>query len=532
MRIPLLNKPAWLKSRGYLHITPKINGAKMHNEIVSKVQDKNFVKRHGFFPLIHAVIKERKYKKIPEHGGNRAHSYKHKNGKDLIKTAKLRPLHYSTHIDSLIFAYYAHQLLLAYKAELKNNVGLEECITAYRKIAISDDVEEENSRGKSTINFAFDAFQEIKKRSEEGDCVVLMFDIKSFFSELDHDKLKSAWAKLLNQSERLDDDHFNVFRAATDFRYILLDDLRIRKKKSSRRSGFDERKLFNTRKKGIEAHFESISDFKAAIKAKRFNVYKHPFVKNGKVVGIPQGLPISAVLANLYLLEFDKTVFAKIVTECGGYYRRYSDDILVICTPSEAENVKKFIKSCIEDSCLDISEAKTETFLFKQVHVSKNQKRLTSILLSYDRCVIGRPLTYLGFEFYGYKTLIKSTNLAKFYRRLIYSVKRQASRARKMAEKEGLQEKFVFKSRLKRKYSFINLDKDATKLKEFKRKRLVKNENGDYVYKFDKKERKYRSNYFSYVLRASTIMNEPGIKEQLRKHKAILRTAIDGQLNK
>lgn len=552
MRIPLLNRPVWLKSRGYLHITPKISGDKMHNEIVSKVQDKNFVKRHGFFPLIHAVIKERKYKKRPKEKeqeqwptkNDRSHRFKSNKG-EITRTAKLRPLHYSTHIDSLIFAYYAYLLQLAYVEELSNSPGLEECITAYRKIALSNNTDEEISRGKSTINFAHEAFEEIKKRGIEDECVVLLFDIKSFFSELDHDLLKGAWQKLLNQQE-LDDDHFNVFKAATDFRYILLDELRIKVKNNSRKSGFDERKLSRIRKKsGIEAHFDSIDEFKKAIVTKQLTVYKHPFIKEGlvksaatgtpiskskKCIGIPQGLPISAVLANLYLLDFDKKVFARVVTELGCYYRRYSDDIMVICSPAQADYVKRFISVFIKRSRLKISEAKTETFLFKKIMFRKNEERLTSILLSDNQCVIGRPLTYLGFEFYGYKTLIRSTNLAKFYRRLIYSVKRQASRAKKLSEKEGLESNFIFLSRLKRKYSFINLDKSLSKLKEFKRKKLIRNKNGDFVYKFDRKERKYKSNYFSYVLRASRIMKEPAILKQIRKHKAILREAIDRHL--
>ncbi|PPJ40277.1 hypothetical protein C0063_20550, partial [Pseudoxanthomonas sp. KAs_5_3] len=68
-----------------------------------------------------------------------------------------------------------------------------------------------------------------------------------------------------------------------------------------------------------------------------------------------------------------------------------------------------------------------------------------------DCCSLGRPLTYLGFEFYGYKTLIKSANLARFYRRIIYAVKRKALRASRIQSKEG-GPFVIFKGQLKRLY--------------------------------------------------------------------------------
>src|SRR5258708_3664153 len=178
---PFSERPAWLKSRGYLHITPKINVYKRYEEIYTKVHDETFVANHGFFPLIHSVIKDRKFKKLPD-GNGRAHSYK--KGAEHKKTAKLRPLHYATHIDAMIYGCYAEKLLILYEAELSRHSGLSESVIAYRKIEV--DVGEENDKvkdgdppGKSTIHFAHEAFQEIKSRAVDG-CVVLMFDIKSF----------------------------------------------------------------------------------------------------------------------------------------------------------------------------------------------------------------------------------------------------------------------------------------------------------------------------------------------------------------
>ncbi|MBO9566962.1 MAG: hypothetical protein J7621_29590, partial [Niastella sp.] len=186
------NRPDWVKGRGYLHITPKLDILRRYNEILSKIQDEKFVAKHGFFPLIHAVIKERKYKKSP-YSSKRGHSYLNNHG-IVVGSAKQRPLHYATHIDSLIFGYYAELIMEKYNTELEKYPSVKESVIAYRKIPIERDGAQTDI-GKSTIHFAHEAFQEIKKRSLTDDCTVLMFDIKSFFSEIDHPKLKEAWCK-------------------------------------------------------------------------------------------------------------------------------------------------------------------------------------------------------------------------------------------------------------------------------------------------------------------------------------------------
>jgi len=423
-------RPSWLKTRGYLHITPKIDVYRQQEEILSKVKNKDFVAKHAFFPLIHSVIKERKYKTIPG-STDRAHSYKADNG--YKKNEKLRPLHYSTHIDSMIFGYYAEMLLGLYETELNSYEALAECVTAYRKVGIGDGVE---NKGKSTIHFANEAFSEIQQRSQEDDCVVLMFDIKSFFSEIDHNKLHQTWCELL-KVKRLDKDHFNVYKAATKFSYILKDELRLPSNHHTKRNGFDEKKLaFIRRTKGFEAFYESIEEFRNAVNKREIKVYKHPFTKNKIPVGIPQGLPISAVLANLYLFPFDLEVLKEIVYKYKGYYRRYSDDILIICKLDQYREIEKFVLKAILERNVEISSNKTEIFLFRKFNFSPNVQRLTPIQIIKNKhgdeilYRIGeKPLTYLGFEFHGNKIQIKSGNLSKFYRRMIYATKRKANRA-------------------------------------------------------------------------------------------------------
>ena len=68
---------------------------------------------------------------------------------------------------------------------------------------------------------------------------------------------------------------------------------------------------------------------------------------------------------------------------------------------------------------------------------------------SYDK-----PLNYLGFEFYGYQTLIKSKNLAKFYREMKETIKRKHKRIEIIKEKHLLDEAPVFKRKIYRLFSF------------------------------------------------------------------------------
>ena len=526
--IPTFDKrPEWFKSRGYLHITPKIDIRKRYIELYALLNNPDFVAKHAFFPLIHSAIKERKYKKKPD-GTGRAHSFI-KDGKP-TRAEKMRPLHYATHIDALIFGCYAAKLSELYGGKLKANKDLDDCVIAYRKIPVEDpDGGNDQEIGKSTIHFAHEAFNEIKERSKTG-CIVLMFDIKSFFSELNHQKLKEAWCDLLNVN-RLDPANFNVFKAATEFRYILRDDLRVKPEKHGKRSGFDEKKLSAIRKyQGIEAFFSSIEEFKEALKLKRIRVYKHPFVKDKKAVGIPQGLPISAVLANLYLLNFDKKVLDVVLNGYKGFYRRYSDDIMIVCKPEQANEIEKFILAEILKSKVKISTEKTEKFLFQFEQISPRINRLVSTLINGDIRVKGKPLTYLGFEFYGYKTLIKSANIAKYYRRMITAVKRQANRAIKNHNYIG-SGLAIFPRQLRKLYNDVDLSNDKKRLE---RKVLRKNDKGYYHYEKveSKSEPKGRTNYFAYSRRASEQMNEPKIKEQLQKHRSIFHAAMAKHLKK
>ncbi len=136
-----------------------------------------------------------------------------------------------------------------------------------------------------------------------------------------------------------------------------------------------------------------------------------------KYVGIPQGTPLSAFLSNLYMLEFDKLVHEKMESNLGGLYRRYSDDIVVVCKPEYAQEIKDFVLDIIKNKFyLDINKDKVDESIF-----TENEGRL----------ICDKPLRYLGFEFDGKRTLIKATSLSKFYRNMKRAVATQVSKAKK-----------------------------------------------------------------------------------------------------
>ncbi|MDT3409255.1 UNVERIFIED_CONTAM: RNA-directed DNA polymerase [Pseudacidovorax intermedius] len=84
--------------------------------------------------------------------------------------------------------------------------------------------------------------------------------------------------------------------------------------------------------------------------SKRNQYYKYKVEK-----GVPQGLSISNILAQIYLLEFDKMICKR-----KYFYRRYVDDILLMNNSSFSEfRINNFIKE-LEKLELDINKEKTE----------------------------------------------------------------------------------------------------------------------------------------------------------------------------
>lgn len=498
-----MQQKTWLKHRGYLHLTNPVRDSK---EILAKVQNPNFVARHAFFPLLHKIMIERRYKKT---GVDEQGKVVRKNN---IETRKERPLHYANHIDSHIYAYYAHLIQEKYESYLATKPELSACITAYRRLETEDGL-----RNKNTIHFAKDVFDYIRSK---GKCVAMAFDIEKFFPSLNHLYLKKQWAKLLGRTN-LPDDHYNVFWSVTRYSYIFLDDLRLRGKGS----GFDEKKLTRLRQKGIHAYFESPKELREAILSKEIKVYKNT------QKGIPQGLPMSANLANIYMLAFDEWILENIVRPFQAFYRRYSDDIVLVCDEEHYLQVQKMLNEAIQQVYLIISESKTEVHFFDFITSEKGEVLQVSKL---DKTTQERkpniPLTYLGFSFYGDKTLIKSAGLAKYYRRMKQAIKLRVKRTLQKQDIELCDELPIFKRKLYKHYTHLgkksyNYETLVTRYK------LDRYENRYKPYR-KKIKRKSHGNFISYTYRAYEIMQEPAILRQICNHWKIFHKYIRFQINK
>jgi len=89
--------------------------------------------------------------------------------------------------------------------------------------------------------------------------------------------------------------------------------------------------------------------------------------------GIPQGLAISNILANIYLSDFDNEISSK----CNYYYR-YVDDILLICNDINKNDLFIKIKNSLKRINLEINIDKTkiinisDTFIFLGYRINKN----------------------------------------------------------------------------------------------------------------------------------------------------------------
>lgn len=511
--------PDWFKIKGYYHISPQSNyDWNSFKKIQRKISSKEFVSKYAFYPLLHTVIKERKYKKVPNKGNKRGYSYIDFDG-EVVKNVKKRPLHYANHFDALIMAFYANKLQKLYDALLEKNNRLNEAVTAYRKVKV-EDIPDKN---KGNIHFAKDVFDEVKRRSTgSNEVMVLAFDIKSFFSTLNHSFLYKKWAELIGE-EILPRDHLNLFKAVTKFSFIYKNDLK--KLGLGSKNKYDEHRLAQIRNKnGFRAYFDSPADFRNSVKNGLLHIYPNPFKneETGEKIGIPQGLPISAVLANLYLLDFDKSIINLLVENEGCFYRRYSDDIVIVCDSDQMNLVNEIVINEMKLQEVIISEEKTEAFKF-----STENGKLISSKKDEEKWLPNSPLIYLGFEFYGHKTLIKSANLSKFYRRMIYAVKSKSRLALKIAEKDQTIP-VLYKRQLYKIYKNIDLDHHSA-IKNFLS--FKKLDTGEYRMISKKSKKKPVGNYFSYAKRASKIMEEPAIEKQVRNAKKIFNQAIDKHFN-
>ena len=151
----------------------------------------------------------------------------------------------------------------------------------------------------------------------------------------------------------------------------------------------------------------------AELKAEAVPIHPNPELVNGFRRGIPQGTPISAAASNLYMMKFDVEAHSY-CKGIGALYRRYSDDILVICKPRDAGEAKSKIMQLIGNENLSIAQNKTE-----ETHFDENSPVDSAL----------KSAQYLGFTFYESGPAIRASSLSRQWRKMRRTMKRRRRQA-------------------------------------------------------------------------------------------------------
>lgn len=131
--------------------------------------------------------------------------------------------------------------------------------------------------------------------------------------------------------------------------------------------------------------------------------------------GIPQGTPISDILANIYLIDFDVRL-ARWARKMNGLVFRYSDDIIVIL-PREANQpfdcAFKYLEKSIQNfgDKVKIKPSKTAIGRFLKIPSGQIYTHLVG-----DSCHNG--IEYLGFQYNGKSIQLRNTTLSNAWRKL------------------------------------------------------------------------------------------------------------------
>lgn len=329
------------------------------------------IERHGFYPFIHYQKQQVKF------------------NKETGSKEKKRDICYASHIDRCIYQYYCFLLGKDYNQRVARD-GLSKVAVAYRT-----DLHENN------IHFAKRVIQFIRSNSP---CYIMIGDFTGFFDHLDHRYLKKQWCSLIG-AFKLPKDHYKVFRSVTRYSTWELSDLLALNGLKENRTG---RGTLNSMLRVLTPE-----EYKA-------NSNRDHIRQNPDAFGIPQGSPISGLLANIYMLEVDKTV-NDLVTEQDGLYMRYSDDFIVVLPDTGSmtlQTLKDISTKFNSIPGLTLEPNKTQYFRYENTQL-ENCGALFGVPLEGQK----RLINFLGFTFDGSTVSIRMKTLGKYYYRMYSKVK-------------------------------------------------------------------------------------------------------------
>lgn len=507
-------KKDWFKIKRYPHIGLPLDNRDRFKWIESYVTNPAAIAKHAFLPFIHKTSKVKKFRKDYSNlDGSLNEEFK--SGTKVLRkeSEKKRELFYASHMDSLIFSYYAMLLSNSYEDKIKEN-QLDEVVNAYRSVPVNPS--KNDSSNKCNIDFANDVFKYVLTYKKE-EFTVIAFDISSFFDNLNHKLLRDVWADVLGV-EKLPIDHFNVFKNITRFSHVDIVDIfeEFKDKIYTRKINKLGELLEIKQKKVDKIKYLRNQDAIAFCKEKEFFKLKGKLLQPSKTriiddievyrdFGIPQGSPISSVLANIYLLHFD-TLVNKFISDNGGIYRRYSDDMVVICPIACKEVLTQLVYEEIKKYKLEIQEKKTQIFQFK-----RNDKKLICGQEFEGVTNWNKNFIYLGFEFDGSNVLLKSASISGYYRKMKRSVRRaKYFSTRKYSPNKDI----IFKRRIFKKFSYKGAKRNRKFIWNEEEKKFIKTDSYNW------------GNFLSYAYKASNILINNKIKQQTKRHWNILNKLI------
>jgi len=308
----------------------------------------------------------------------------------------------------------------------------------------------------------------------------------------------------------LPDDQYKIYRSLTRYSYINL------------ASFLKHFKINLEKRKKKKEHWQSLLDLIPDETAGASFREKFNLLRNRKLIvpnkpkknpdgtmaqkGIPQGSALSALLSNIYLIDFDD--YMSRYGEMEGFiYRRYCDDILLICPLEKANAIMQTLVHEIQDKYkLTIQAKKTEVIDFVQNengvirsfkrYFDASSKTFISPSISQKNY---RNLQYLGFEFNGQNIYIRPGSLSRYFRKM----KSRIVRTVLMAYSNYSKSNIISKQQIFHRYSHLG-----------KRNFL------SYVYNASKK------NYTNSKGDVKEGLDSPSIKRQLSAHFRIINQEI------
>lgn len=396
--------------KGYLHLDQRFWFPEKKNEIKELVANHLLFKSsvtgidqfYSFNPFIKILTKTPRYR------------YQFEEGHYDLET-KIRPICLTSHKDSLILGFYSHGLTKKYEQYINEN-KFDDVVLAYR-----------TDLSLCNIQFAKEVFDIVKERRH---CTAIALDIKGYFDHIDHVLLLEKWKTVWGG--RLPEDQKRLYDVLTEFTYINQSSLLKKYKgKKQRNSRMPLALIDIIPGRDIKAKFKQLNTDNLLVKNNK------PNVNTKRKAGIPQGSPISALLSNIYLVDFDKELKQKSVDE-GFKYRRYCDDLLIVCDHEKALDLMNWVVDKIKnDYHLTIQPSKAEMIDFQyntsgkirsfrrpKKRITKNGKREDgyasepALITSSNEAKLLKPLQYLGFEYNGKNILIRSSSLSRFFWKL------------------------------------------------------------------------------------------------------------------